>query len=357
MPTLDADGAKKTSLRIIVNPTRKSTKTPGSATYKPSTKNNIKSMATALARLKTHKPNTHAQTKHSPPKLVVINEGIVPSNELAPQRRTRKNKNESPGILGSALSSIGSLFSRRPPRDPSAKTHKQLLEELNANRKKWAGVTFNGRKFAKFSLKQNIGEIKGKLEALEEAIHAPTATKRNQKRLAEARNNLANNLSIATKAANKLGINASTIEATPLEEPFSLIKHTNGPLEHYALFGSTRKEQTGLTKSITNYTMNRSNNVRNTVKAGVTKVTSSFDAVKAGVTKVTSSFDAMKQLFSSSIQSILVTVLVLLAVLASIMSGNIYAMGSVIGLAVLYFFVYPTIKKQLFGLLRIGYSH
>ena len=309
-------------------------------------------METSLARLKTHKPSTHAQTKHSPPKLVVINEGLVPNNELAPQRRTRKNKNESPGILGSALSSIGSLFSRRPPRDPSAKTHKQLLEELNANRKKWAGVTFNGRKFAKFSLKQNIGETKGKLEALEEATHAPTATKRNQKRLAEARNSLANNLQTFTSAATKLGVNTSAIKSIPLGEPFSVIKHTNGPLEHYALFGSTRKEQTGLTKSITNYTMNRSNNVRNTVKAGVTKVTSAFDAMKH-----LSAFDAMKHFFSSSIQSILVTGLVLLAVLASIMSGNIYAMGSVIGLAVLYFFVYPTIKKQLFGLLRISYSH
>jgi len=238
------------------------------------------------------------------------------------------------------------LFSRRPPKDPKF-SYKQWKANLNANiaakSAKYKGTKGTGKAFTAFMTKNFIGETKGKLEALDEAKHASTATKRNQKRFAEAEKNLAINLQIATKAANKLGINASTIEATPLEEPFSLIKHTNGPLEHYALFGSTRKEQTGLTKSITNYTMNRSNNVRNTVKAGVTKVTSAFDA--------------MKHFFSSSIQSILVTGLVLLAVLASIMSGNIYAMGSVIGLAVLYFFVYPTIKKQLFGLLRIGYSH
>jgi hypothetical protein len=339
MPTLDAHGAKKTSLQITVNPTRKSTKTAKS-TYQPSTEKNINSMRASLARLKTPKPSTHAHKEHSPQKLVVINEGLV-INAPRSHTQTRKNKNESSGSGW-----FGSLFSRRPHKDPKF-SYKQWKANLNANiaakSAKYKGTKGTGKAFTAFMTKNFIGETKGKLEALEEAKHAPTATKRNQKRLAEAEKNLANNLRIATKAANKLGINASTIKATPLEEPFSLIKHTNGPLEHYALFGSARKEQTGLTKSITNYTMNRSNNVRNTVKAGVTKVTSAFDA--------------MKHFFSSSIQSILVTVLVLLAVLASVMSGNIYAMGSVIGLAVLYFFVYPTIKKQLFGLLRIGYSH
>lgn len=326
MPTLATpSNTKQKSIRISINPTRKSTH--ASRPNIQPIENVLKSMRASLARGKTHKPSTHAQKEHSPPK---------------PQHHTQTRKNESPGILGSN----SSLFGSRPPRD-SKVSYKQWKANLNANiaakSAKYRGPQGSGKAFTAFMTKSFIGETKGKLEALEEAKHASTATKRNHKRFAEAEKNLAINLQIATQAANKLGINASAIEPIPLEKPFSLIKHTNGPLEHYTLLGSTRKEQTGLTKSITNYTMNRSNNVKNTVKAGVTKVKSAFAA--------------MGNFFTSSLQSILMYGLVLLAVLASIMSGNIYAMGSVIGLAILYFFVYPTIKKQLFGLLRIGYSH
>jgi hypothetical protein len=159
MPTLDAGGAKKTSLRITVNPTRKSTKTAGSATYQLSTENNKKSMRTSLLRLKTTKPSTHAQTKHSPPKLVVINEGLV-INAPKSRTHTRKNKNES---SGSALSSIGSLFSRRPATDPKF-SYKQWKANLNANiaakSAKYKGTKGAGKAFTAFMTKNFIGETK-----------------------------------------------------------------------------------------------------------------------------------------------------------------------------------------------------
>ena len=204
-----------------------------------------------------------------------------------------------------------------------------------------------GTAFTQFLLRENIGEIEGKLAAIETATHNKTLTNRNKRKLANAANNLRNNLRMSTAQASKVGLtkkDINEIAPIPLGEPFSLIKHTNGPIEHVVLLpGSTRAPQTGFAKSFTNYTLNRSNNVR--------------EGVKAGVTQVKSFVHGVGNYSNNLLSSLLLYACIFLAVLAAFSTGNIYLILTVFGAIVLYAVIYPLVKKQMTGLLRVAHHY
>lgn len=117
---------------------------------------------------------------------------------------------------------------------------------------------------------ETMAERKGQIEAIERQIDSGTLTKRDVKRLEEAKEDLEEYVVSTRKfLKEKRGVVDPKLlypEAKNFEGEFDPIRNGNGPIEHYVFLGSSRKPQTGIGKAVGDWGLNRGDSLRDAFK-------------------------------------------------------------------------------------------
>ena len=116
---------------------------------------------------------------------------------------------------------------------------------------------------------ETMAERLGQIEAIERQIDSETVTKRDIKRLKDAKEDLEDYVERTKKSLTKSGATHNQIHPKPVEfeGEFDPIRNGNGPIEHYVVFGSSRKPQTGIGKALGNAGLNFGDWLRGVLKA------------------------------------------------------------------------------------------